>query len=160
MIILFFHDAVEKLFDYFSRKMTISNLFSGSGGWLRVFREAAAGDSVQCAELLRGVRQCRLDDDRRRDAHVLIPGVSFEKARNWNRFAVLLSDRVVKCKVVRKVQLLDIIFCESTHFTFNVHSVGSSSQKYPICIDHVFLVWKVESGFLSEIFSELYFSYW
>ena len=82
MTILFFHGVVEKLFDHFSRKMTISNLFSGSGGWLRIFRKAAAGDSVQCAELLRGVRQCRLDDDCRRDAHVLIPGMSFERARN------------------------------------------------------------------------------
>ena len=46
--------------------------FEGCGGRVRVFREAAAGDAVLRAQLLRRVRQRRRHDVRRRDAHVLL----------------------------------------------------------------------------------------
>lgn len=47
----------------------------GGGGRVRVLREAAAGDAVLGAELLRRVRQRGRHDVRRRDAHVLLPDI-------------------------------------------------------------------------------------
>lgn len=51
-------------------------LFSLAGGWGRlwVLCEAAAGDFVLGAKLLRRVWQRRGDDERRRDPDVLLPG--------------------------------------------------------------------------------------
>ena len=47
----------------------------GCRGRLRVLREAPAGDAVQRPQLLRRVRQRRRHDVRRRDTHVLFPGM-------------------------------------------------------------------------------------
>jgi hypothetical protein len=47
---------------------------SGGGGRLRVLCQAPAGDSLLGAQLLRRVRQCGRNDERGRDAHVLLPG--------------------------------------------------------------------------------------
>ena len=44
----------------------------GGGGRLRVLRQAPAGHPLQCAQLLRRVRQRRGDDVRRRDANVFL----------------------------------------------------------------------------------------
>jgi hypothetical protein len=49
-------------------------LFSGGGGRLRIFRQAAAGYPLFGAKLLRGIRQRGRNDVGRRDANVLIPG--------------------------------------------------------------------------------------
>ena len=50
---------------------------AGGGGWVRVLCQAAAGDHLLGAQLLRGVRQRRRHDERRRDSHVLLPGGSY-----------------------------------------------------------------------------------
>ena len=47
---------------------------SGCGGRVRVLRKTAAGDHLLGAQLLRRVRQRRRHDERRRLAHVLLPG--------------------------------------------------------------------------------------
>lgn len=47
---------------------------TGGRGRLRVLRQAAAGDAVLGAQLLRRIRQCRRHDDGGLVADVLVPG--------------------------------------------------------------------------------------
>ena len=47
--------------------------FSGGGGWLRVLRQAAAGDPLLCPQLLWRIRQRWCHDECGRDSHVLFP---------------------------------------------------------------------------------------
>lgn len=54
---------------------TLSFLSWGGRGWLRVFRQEAAGHSVLRSQLLRRVWQRWCHDERGRDAHVLLPGM-------------------------------------------------------------------------------------
>jgi len=54
--------------------LTHQGAAAGGGGRVRVLRKAAAGHHLQRAQLLRRVRQRGRHDERRRDAHVLLPG--------------------------------------------------------------------------------------
>ncbi len=57
---------------------------SGGGGRLRVLRSSPARDDFQRSQLLRGVRQRRRDDERRRHLDVLLPDTEARREETKN----------------------------------------------------------------------------
>lgn len=56
------------------RRNNVMCLLTGCGGWIRVLCQTPTGHTFLCSKLLRGVRQRRRHDERRRIPHVLLPG--------------------------------------------------------------------------------------
>ena len=54
-----------------------SDLPCSSSGWrwIRILLQATTGNPIQCSKLLRGVRQCRCDDECWWESTLFIPGV-------------------------------------------------------------------------------------
>lgn len=68
-----------------------SRTTAGRRGWLRVLRQTPAGHFVLGAELLRRIRQCWSDDERRRVVNVFLPGAFRSKSYGLPLFDFLLN---------------------------------------------------------------------